>query len=670
MSDDPTVPLTPDLVLLDIEATDARSVIEALVGRLVAAGRVTDREGYLAAVLAREDETGGTGMESGVAIPHAKHAGVTAPSVAFARVRGGVDFGAIDEDADLVFLIAAPAGADDAHVTVLSRLAQRLVHEDFRTTLRQAEDADAIVAAVAGPATPAAPAEPTTTDAVATGDRPLRLVAVTACPTGIAHSAMAAEAIEVAARRAGHTIDVEIQGAAGGPGLTAATIGAADAVVFAVDAGIRDRERFAGLPTVEVRTREAIDRPDELIARAAEAAATGIRTGRTATASTSPMAAAAPHASKAAQVRIWLMTGVSYMLPFVVAGGILIALGFAIGGATEVTGVEEWPTLGDAFSSKLMFGALIFKIGATAFEMLVPILAGYIAFGMVDRPGIAPGVVAGLLAVQLEAGFLGGIAGGLLAGGIVMLLQRIKVRGTLSKMMPILVYPVIGTLLTGAVMVLIIGPPVADLQSGLTDWLEDLQGSNAVLLGVVIGLMMAFDMGGPVNKAAYAFGIAALDAGNYTVMAAVMAAGMTPPLGLALATVIRPKLFTEEERESGKAAWLLGASFVTEGAIPFAAADPLRVIPAIMAGAATTGALSMAFDAELRAPHGGIFVIGLVDGLAGYIVAIAVGTVVTGLAVVALKSIGRRPAADEAAVVDVTDTSATTTVPTPAPAAV
>lgn len=668
---DPTVPLTPDLVLLDHEAATAAEVIEALVDRLVAAGRVTDRDGYLAAVLAREEETGGTGMESGVAIPHAKHEGVVAPSVAFARVPGRVDFGAIDEDADLVFLIAAPAGADDAHVTVLSRLAQRLVHEDFRTTLRAAPDADAVVAAVSGEgAAPAAPAPTPEAAAPAGGatDRPVRLVAVTACPTGIAHSAMAAEAIEHAARRAGHEIEVEIQGAAGGPGLDAATIAAADAVVFAVDAGIRERERFAGLPTVEVRTRQAIDRPDEVIARAVEAAAAApVRSGGAA-AAPPPMAEAAPHASAAEQVRIWLMTGVSYMLPFVVAGGILIALGFAIGGATEVTEVEGWPTLGDVVSSKLLLGALIFQIGGTAFQMLVPILAGYIAFGMVDRPGIAPGVVAGLIAVALEAGFLGGIAGGLLAGAVVMALRRIPAPGALSKMMAILVYPVIGTLVTGAILVLVVGPPIADIQSGLTNWLEDLQGTNAVLLGVIIGLMMAFDMGGPVNKAAYAFGIAALDSGNLTVMAAVMVAGMTPPLGLALATAVRPKLFTDGERESGKAAWLLGASFVTEGAIPFAAGDPLRVIPSLMAGSATAGALSMAFGSELRAPHGGIFVIGLIDGKLGYLVAIVAGTVVTALATVALKSLGRGPVA---APVDAPadPTAERTPSPTPLPAA-
>jgi PTS system fructose-specific IIC component len=473
----------------------------------------------------------------------------------------------------------------------------------------------------------------------------MKLIAVTACPTGIAHSAMAAEALEVAARAAGHDIEVEIQGAAGGPGLSPAAISEADAVIFAVDAGVRDRDRFDGLPSVEVRTRKAIDRPGEIVEEAVRAAESAPADRREL--APSPMRSAAPAgASKAEQVRIWLMTGVSYMLPFVVAGGVLIALGFSIGGATRVTGVEDFPDLSDVFSSKLQFGALLFMIGKTAFSMMVPILAGYIAFGMVDRPGIAPGVVAGLIAVQLDAGFLGGIVGGVVAGLVVMALMRIRVGGTWSKMMTVIVYPVAGTLVTGALLILLVGDPIASAQSGLTDWLTDLQGTNAVLLGIIIGGMMAFDMGGPVNKAAYAFGLASLESGNTAVMAAVMIAGMTPPLGLALATALRPARFTDAEQESGKAAWLLGLSFITEGAIPFAAADPLRVIPSLMTGSAVAGALSMAFDAQLRAPHGGIFVLGLIDGKAGYLIAGLAGTAVTAAMVVALKSLHRPSSID------------------------
>jgi fructose PTS system EIIBC or EIIC component len=496
----------------------------------------------------------------------------------------------------------------------------------------------------------------------------VKLVAVTSCPTGIAHSEMAAEALEVAAKAKGHEIEVEVQGAAGGPPIGAATIAAADAVIFAVDATVRDRDRFAHLPAVEVRTREAIDRAAAIIDQAVAAAE---RAPARATAGAGAGAAGATaddgerdvfasvtgkSTSKAEEVRRWLMTGVSYMIPFVVGGGILIALSFAIADAVEVTqhqifvqgeGVQSAAALG--IDLRTWLGVLLLAIGGTAFSMLVPVLAGFIAFAMADRPGITPGFVGGLIAVQVEAGFLGGLVAGLLAGGIVMALKRIPVKGTIKRMMPILIYPIVGTLAVGALMYLVVGEPVAALNSALSDWLGGLSGTNQILLGLLLGLMMAFDMGGPVNKVAYAFGIAALDAGNFQVMAAIMAAGMTPPLGLALATVVRKRLFTEEEREAGEAAWVMGASFITEGAIPFAAADPLRVIPSLMVGSAVTGALSFAFNATLQAPHGGIWVIGVIGNWPLYLVAIAIGTVVTAGMVVLLKSLGREAATPAAA---------------------
>jgi fructose PTS system EIIBC or EIIC component len=484
----------------------------------------------------------------------------------------------------------------------------------------------------------------------------VKLVAVTSCPTGIAHSEMAAEALEVAAKAKGHEIEVEVQGAAGGPPIGAATIAAADAVIFAVDATVRDRDRFAHLPAVEVRTREAIDRAPAIVDQAV-AAAERAPARATAGAGAAPAAdgekdvfasVTGKGTSKGEEVRRWLMTGVSYMIPFVVGGGILIALSFAIADAVAVTeytlfvpgeGVQTAEALGIDFRTWL--GVLLLAIGGTAFSMLVPVLAGFIAFAMADRPGITPGFVGGLIAVQVEAGFLGGLIAGLLAGGIVMALKRIPVKGTIKRMMPILVYPILGTLAVGALMYLVVGEPVAALNAALSDWLNGLSGTNQILLGLLLGLMMAFDMGGPVNKVAYAFGIAALDAGNFQVMAAVMAAGMTPPLGLALATVVRKKLFTEEEREAGEAAWIMGASFITEGAIPFAAADPVRVIPSLMVGSAVTGALSFAFNATLQAPHGGIWVIGVIGNWPLYLLAIAIGTVVTAAMIVLLKSLGR-----------------------------
>lgn len=488
----------------------------------------------------------------------------------------------------------------------------------------------------------------------------MKLVAVTSCPTGIAHSEMAAEALEVAAREKGHELRVEVQGAAGGPPIDAATISAAQAVIFAVDATVRDKERFDHLPKVQVRTREAIDRAGSIIDQAVAAAerAPAAVPAPAAAGAAAPAARGGDHdvfagvtaqgTSKAEEVRRWLMTGVSYMIPFVVGGGILIALSFAIADAVAVTeyaifvpgeGVQSAEALGIDFITWL--GVLLLAIGGTAFSMLVPVLAGFIAFAMADRPGIAPGLVGGLIAVQIDAGFLGGLAAGLLAGGLVMLLKRIPAKGTIKRMMPILIYPIVGTFLVGALMYLVIGEPVAAVNAALSDWLSGLSGTNQIILGLILGLMMAFDMGGPVNKVAYAFGIAALASGNYEVMAAVMAAGMTPPLGLALATVVRRRLFTQEEREAGEAAWVMGASFITEGAIPFAAADPLRVIPSLMVGSAVTGALSFAFNASLQAPHGGIWVIGVIGNWPLYLLAIAIGTVVTAVMVVLLKSLGR-----------------------------
>lgn len=475
----------------------------------------------------------------------------------------------------------------------------------------------------------------------------MKIVAVTSCPTGIAHSEMAAEALETAARQRGHEIHVEVQGAAGAPPLDSSLIAEAQAVIFAVDAEVRDRGRFSHLPSVEVRTREAIDRAGEVVDRAVAAA-----TAAPAATPTAALVRAEPAATagRAERIRRWLMTGVSYMIPFVVGGGILIAFAFVIGGAVEVT---EFSVIQDGqvqFAGDVdapfwtWFGAVLLTIGGLAFSMLVPILAGFIAYAMADRPGIAPGLVGGLVAREIGAGFLGGLVAGLLAGLVVQQMKKIPVKGTLQRMLPILVYPIFGTAIVGLVMLLVVGEPVAAASRALTDWLEGLSGTNEILLGIIIGGMMAFDMGGPVNKVAYAFGILSLDSGNFQIMAAVMAAGITPPLGMALASVLRSKLYTEEEREAGEAAWVMGISFITEGAIPFAAADPLRVIPSLMVGSAVTGALSLAFNATLQAPHGGIWVIGLIGNALPYLVAIAIGTVVTALMVNVLKSLRRTPA--------------------------
>ncbi|HVK26064.1 MAG TPA: fructose-specific PTS transporter subunit EIIC [Actinokineospora sp.] len=472
----------------------------------------------------------------------------------------------------------------------------------------------------------------------------MKLVAVTSCPTGIAHTYMAAEALEQAAAAAGHELLVETQGSAGMDPLAPQDIADARAVIFAADVEVRDRDRFAGKPLVQSGVKHAINHPEELIAQAVARAS-----------DSTPTAALASKVDNAGgagtRLRQWLMTGVSYMIPFVAAGGLLIALAFLFGGAEVATkvsggtfdgvkyaGVTDLSTLLDVAGVP----GVLFKIGAVAFSMLVPILAGFIAFAIADRPGLVPGVVGGLLAGAIGAGFLGGLVAGLMAGGVAYYLSRISLPRALQAVMPVVVVPLVSTAIVGTIMLLVVGSPVASAQTALTDWLAGMTGAGAVGLGLLLGAMMAFDMGGPVNKVAYTFAVGTLASGTPSAaMAAVMAAGMVPPLGLALATVLRRKLFTDSERKAGEAGWLLGASFITEGAIPFAAADPLRVIPSIMLGAAATGGLTMAVGATSLAPHGGIWVVGLIGKPLLVLLAIAIGTVITAVSVLAAKSVGR-----------------------------
>jgi PTS system fructose-specific IIC component len=471
----------------------------------------------------------------------------------------------------------------------------------------------------------------------------VKLLAVTACPTGIAHTYMAAEALEVAAEEAGHEIVVETQGSAGSTPFTPEQLAGADAIILAADVEVRDKDRFAHLPTVTSGVKKAIGGAPGLIEQAvaaAEAAPKG-----SAAAAEPQLAVKQTGPGVGSKVRGWLMTGVSYVIPFVAAGGLLIALGFALGGYQ----ITDAPSVTESFSwtSHVSWAALLFQLGSLAFGLLVPVLSGFIAYAIADRPALVPGFVGGLVAVEVGAGFIGGLASGLLAGGLIFWMKKWKAPKAIAGIMPVLVLPLVGTAIIGTVMFVVIGQPLAAITTGLTNWLNGLSGSNAILLGALLGLMMAFDMGGPVNKAAYAFAVAGLSTNSQTallIMASVMAAGMTPPLAMALATTVRKKLFTEAERENGRAAWLLGASFITEGAIPFAAADPLRVIPSLMAGSAVTGALSMAFGSTLRAPHGGIFVVPLIGNPFGYLVAIVAGTLVSAALVIVLKSVGQKKA--------------------------
>ncbi|MBJ7472029.1 MAG: PTS fructose transporter subunit IIBC [Solirubrobacteraceae bacterium] len=481
----------------------------------------------------------------------------------------------------------------------------------------------------------------------------MNIVAVTSCPTGIAHTYMAAEALEQAAKAAGHTIHVETQGSAGLDAVSPEVIAAADAVIFAADVEVRERQRFDGKPLVTGTVKDGINHADDLVARAVAAAEKAPAGSTSAAAAPDLVTKTEEGASFGTQLRGWLMTGVSYMIPFVAAGGLLIALAFIIGGGDVVNQVnggtyngKEYEAITDVSTilSEVGIAGVLFKLGALAFGLLVPVLAGFIAFAMADRPGLAPGFVAGLVASEIGAGFLGGLVGGLLAGGLALWLSRIQVPAAVRGMMPVLVVPLLATAIVGFLMLQIVGPPIADLQTALTDWLNGLDGASSIVLGLILGGMMAVDLGGPVNKVAYTFGVAGVASGSFGPMAAVMVAGMTPPIAMALATVLRPKLFNDAERKAGESAWLLGGSFITEGAIPFAAADPLRVLPSAILGSAAAGALVMALDVTSRAPHGGIWVVGLIGNPLGYILAILLGTGITAAAVIALKSHGARKA--------------------------
>ncbi|MCK7624901.1 fructose-specific PTS transporter subunit EIIC [Streptomyces sp. RS10V-4] len=674
--------ITADLVDLDLSAATKDAAARALAERMAAAGRITDLEGFLADVAAREAQMP-TGLEGGIGIPHCRSAHVTEPALAFGRSTAGIDFGAPDGPADLIFLIAAPAGGDADHLAILSQLARRLMDEEFTGALRS-ETAPARAAALLRGDRPAPAEHPPTAEhpppaeepsrpqeppqaqeppqtqkspqaqetppaeQPPTPHAPFRVVAVTSCPTGIAHTYMAAEALAKAARAAGVEIAVETQGSAGFRRLDPEVIAAADGVILAHDVEVRERARFAGKPVVDAGVKAGINRPAELLAeiRAKAAAAPAApETGGGA----APMDRGAAEADGyGTRLRTWLMTGVSYMVPFVAAGGLLIALAFAIGGYT----VNKAPSVAEHFvwAESASWAALLFQIGSTAFGFLVPVLAGYIAYGMADRPGLVPGFVGGAVALTVNAGFLGGLIAGLLAGAVARTVQRARVPAVLRGIMPVVVIPLVSSAAVGFLMFLVVGKPVAALQKALTGWLTGLSGANAVILGVLLGLMMCFDLGGPLNKVAYTFAVGGLanpNPGSLKVMAAVMAAGMVPPLAMALATTLRGTLFTRAERENGKAAWVLGASFITEGAIPFAAADPLRVIPSAMAGGAVTGGLSMAFGCTLRAPHGGVFVVPLIGRPLLYLLAVAAGTLVAAALVVLLKRF--RPAPGGAA---------------------
>jgi PTS system fructose-specific IIC component len=654
--------ITSALVSLDspIGATK-EEVIRSLAARVVSQGRATDATALATNALEREAQAS-TGMPGGIAIPHCRSKAVTEATLAMARLAPPVDFGATDGGSDLVFFIAVPDGADQAHLVLLAKLARSLIKDEFVAALRAATTADEIVALVdeavadepaAAASAPAAPATPS--------DRP-SIVAVTACPTGIAHTYMAADALVAAGKRAGVDVHVETQGSSSVTPLDPALIAAAGAVIFAVDVDVRDKGRFGGKPLVQGPVKRGVDEPDAMIADAI-AASTDPNPRRV----PSGGAAAATDTSgigesMGAKIKRVLLTGVSYMIPFVAGGGLLIALGFLFGGyritddAATIIVENNFGNLPDG-GLLAYLGAVFFMIGSTSMGFLVPALAGYIAYAIADRPGIAPGFVAGAVAGLMGAGFIGGLVGGVLAGLAAYWIGTWTVPRWLRGLMPVVIIPLLGSIFASGLLIMVLGGPIALLSTGLNDWLNSLTGASAILLGVILGAMMSFDLGGPVNKVAYSFAVAGLGAGSlenqtpWMIMGAVMAAGMVAPLGLALAsTVLARSLFTPVERENGKAAWLLGASFISEGAIPFAAVDPLRVIPSAIVGGSVTGALCMAFGVYSQAPHGGVFVFFAIGNFPLFVLAIAIGAVVMAFTVIALKRwVRKAPATVETA---------------------
>ena len=688
--------IVPELVRLDaLPGDDKKAVIDYLAQVIASAGRADTAEGLAGDAIARE-ETASTGIPGGVAIPHCRSPHVLAPSLGFARLAQPVDFGAADGGlADLVFMIAAPSGADDVHLNLLAKLARGLMKSEFTDTLRAAttpEDIARIVTEQVQPDTTgggpsesasatAGPASGRTTPESSEGGKVI--VGVSSCPTGIAHTFMAAEALERAGRERGVTVRVEGQGSGRIDWLDPDLIERADAVVFAHDLPVKNRDRFAGKPVIDVGVKAAVNDAGSLVDRAL-AAASDPKAPKVPAGGGDETEAGAEEVHWARRIQRSVMTGVSYMIPFVAAGGLLIALGFLFGGYDitdtaknivvgnsdpdkNILATSLWnlPDLSNAnyaadhalFGSPLAayVGAVLFLLGRTGMDLLVPALAGYISFGLAGRPGIAPGFIMGMVAVATNSGFIGGLIGGILSGFLAAWLAGLSAPRWLRSLMPVVIIPLLTTLVTGSIMYMLLGKPLAALMSWLTNSLNSMAtNGSGLFLGIIVGLMMCFDLGGPVNKAAYLFATAGLDQAtnaSYEVMAAVMAAGMVPPLALALATTIRPKLFTDVERDNGRAAWLLGASFISEGAIPFAAADPLRIIPPCMVGGAVTGAMSMALHAGSKAPHGGIFVFFAMDNFLWFVVSILVGMVVACAGVVGLKrmAVSRTPASEAVA---------------------
>lgn len=611
--------LSKESILLNIDVKDKDACLVKLVDLMDASGKISDKKSYLNAVHEREKE-GTTGVGNGIAIPHGRCSGVKEPGLAAITINGGVEYNALDsKPVDLAFLIAAPEGSGSMHLEILSKLATMLMDENFVADLKKAKTVEEFLKVIDD-------AEEKKDEKVVTESSTSNhyVLAVTACPTGIAHTYMAAEAIEKAAKAKGYKVKVETRGSGGAKNiLTEEEINSADGIILAADTNV-PMDRFDGKKVIECQVSKGINKPNELIDE--------IISGDVAIyKSNSKKANNEAKDSAGHSIYKHLMNGVSHMLPFVVGGGILIALAFLVDGMSY-----DINSLTDA--QRASFGTLTplanflkGQVGGVAFGFMLPVLAGFIAMSIADRPGLAVGILGGSIAANGTSGFLGALAAGFIAGYLVNLLKKVSdkiIPESLDGIKPVLIYPLFGMLLTGAIMVFAIEPVVGAINTGLNNALASLSGANVILLGAILGGMMAIDMGGPFNKASYVFGVASIASGNYNIMAAVMIGGMVPPCAIALATLLFKKKFTESERKSGPTNFIMGLAFITEGAIPFAAADPLHVIPSCAVGSALAGALSMAFNCTLMAPHGGIFVFPVVGNTLMYLVALVVGTIV------------------------------------------
>ncbi|BFK80344.1 PTS fructose transporter subunit IIABC [Clostridium baratii] len=603
--------LKEDGILLNANVNSKKEAIEVLVDLMDKEGYLNDKEEYKNEVLKRE-ELSTTGIGDGIAIPHGKTKAVKCAGLSSMVVKDGVDFDSLDGNkANLFFMIAAPEEANNLHLEVLARLSTILMDEEFRNTLINAKDKKEFLKLIDDKESEKFEKEESNEK------KGYRVLAVTACPTGIAHTYMAAESLEEKGKEMGVSIKVETNGSGGAKNvLTEEEIKNAECIIIAADKNV-EMARFDGKRVIKTKVADGIHKAEELIKEA-----------------TSGKAAIYHAEEKARSIdekvddegvghKIYkhLMNGVSHMLPFVIGGGILIALAFLF---------DDYSINPSNFGSNTPFAAFLKNVGDTAFGFMLPVLAGYIAMSIGDRPALAVGFVGGMLANKGGSGFLGALLAGFIAGYLVVFLKKIfsKLPDSLEGLKPVLLYPLFGILLIGAIIIFVINPPVAAINTGLTNFLNSMGESSKIILGVILGAMMAIDMGGPINKAAYVFGTASLASSQYDIMAAVMIGGMVPPLSIALCTTFFKNRFTKRERQSGLTNYIMGFSFITEGAIPFAASDPLRVIPACAIGSAVAGGLSMGLGCQLRAPHGGIFVVPVIEHPLGYLIAIAVGSVV------------------------------------------